>query len=839
MKTEKPSLGIKVMKILLSLGIIICCNPIITGQTVVKGRITDAVTFEPVVFANVVFKGTVIGAKTGFDGTFLLTGVTQSDSIVISFIGYETITRSIIKGASQNAEIMLHPATYSLNEVMVKPGENPAHKILRKVWENRDSNKIQKNNSYQYDNYSRLTVFFRKFRAEANKKGLYKKEFQEYGIKTGEDESSAIPAFINETFSTTYFLKTPERTFTEINAINTSGISFDKTDLVSQLFLKQENIDLSGNNVLIADKNFITPLSRSGLMYYKYYLVDSMFIDNYFSYEIRIVPKREEDPVFSGTMWINDTTFALKRISVEISDKAEINFLERIKIQQDYDRCNTGSWLPVRTRFMADAVNIFFTNFSEKSNISINKYFDPGFYSSEIKIDPEKTHASSEFWSSKRTSTLDHTDSLAIIGIDSLRENRKVRTSAKLVEASIRSFYDFGKIEAGPLVMIYNYNPVEGNRFRIGGRTNTDFSRILYLEGYLAYGTHDNNYKGSAQAEVFLSKKTWTKLGFQYRDDLEKTGSADQFYSGDSFMSFASSFGGWDKINSSVVKRAWFETDLAKSLSGKIYYSQKTFDPVSPDLIFAWLTNPLQNESQKSYISSELGLTLRYQPRAVYIIDGLRRFPVNFNKFPAINFSYSRGIKGFAGSNFDFDKIGGGISNDFSMGGLGRFVFDFKYSKVIGSLPYPLLINPSGNESIFYSGHMYNLMNYGEFVADEAFELFMDYHMDGLIMNRIPIIKKLHLRTVLSAHLFSGSCDKANGFYDSINNPEGILPVSFNGTLLTSFIPAAFNKPYAELSYGIENIFNFMRIDLVQRLTWLDNPDARRFGVKISGDFRF
>jgi hypothetical protein len=819
--------------LLLSIGSLKC-------QTIVTGRVTDAMTFEPVVFANVIFKGTTIGVKTSFDGKFTLKGVTKSDSIVISFIGYDSRTVYVTPGSSQEIDILLHPATYSIREVLVKPGENPAHKILRRVWENKDQNSIQKNDSYQYDNYSRLTVYFRKFRKGDGKKGFYNKEFRKYGITTGEDEIPALPAFINETFSTTYFRRSPERTYSEIKAIKTSGLSFDKTELISQLILKQEDINMTGNNILIADKNFISPLSRSGLMYYKYYLIDSLLIDKYYCYEINIVPRREEDPVFRGTIWINDTTFALKRISVETSDKAEINFIQRIKIQQDYEPSATGSWFPVRTRFMADAVNIFFSNFSGKSNFRFDNVSDPGFFSSELKIGSNDLNSVPGFWTKNRTSTLDHTDSLALGRIDSLRRNRKVRISAKLVEASVRNYYDFGWFETGPLVYSYNYNPVEGSRFRIGGRTNTDFSKNVSLDGYVAYGTNDNRFKGSFRSEIFLSKNRWTKIGFQFKDDLERTGSIDEFFSGDSFMSFAASFGGWNKLNRSILTRTWIESDIAKGLNGKLFVSRKTFDPASPDYIFAWYSDSEKNVLSQEYVTDEMGFSLRFQPKAVYVVDGLRRFPVNFNKLPVFDFTYSKGFKNLFGGNFDFARINAGVSDNFSMGGLGRINFDLSYSKVFGPLPYPLLINPSGNESVFYSGRLFNLMNYGEYVADEAFQFFTEYHMDGLIMNKIPLIKKLNLRTVVSARFFMGSFDnKVNGFYDAANNPKGILPVAINGVLLTSFNPASYDRPYSELSYGIENIFKFIRIDLIQRLTLLENPDARRFGIKFSGVFRF
>lgn len=838
-RMNRASLSNGIIKAFILLSFLLTCRNA-SGQTVVDGTVTDAMTLEPVAFSNVIFKGTNTGTQTGFDGKFLLKGTTPSDSIIVSFIGYQTKTIHVIPGSSQTLDIRLQPATYSISEVRVRPGENPAHRILKKVWEHRQSNGAEKNSSYNYDTYSRLSVYIRKFRNEKDSKGLFNREFSKYGILTGEEGIPAIPAFINETFSSTHFINSPERIFTEIKANNTKGLSFDKTEMISQLALKQENIDLTQNNVLIADKSFISPLSRSGFLYYRYYLVDSVMIDKYYCYEINAVPRRDEDPVFKGTIWINDSTFALKRISVEVTDKAEINFIERIKIQQEYEPFGNGSWFPVRTRFMADAVNIFFSDFSGKSNFTFNEKTDKGFFSSELKINPDQIVYEPEFWLKNRENTFDRTDSLAMDRIDSLKKERKVRITAKVVEASVRNFYDLGRFEAGPLMYLYNYNPVEGSRMRVGGRTNAGFSKKLYLEGYLAFGTHDNRVKGSVRSELFLSRERWAKLGFLFRDDIEKTGSADEFFSGDSFMSFASSFGGWDKLNRSVLTRVWLESDITKGLNGKIFLTRKTFDPLSPDYVFGWYTDSERSALSESFITGEAGISLRYQPHAVYVVDGLRRFPVNFNKFPVFTMTFTIGIRNMFGGDFNYSRFNAGISNNFSVGGLGRISFDLSYSKVFGQLPYPLLVNAPGNESVFYSGRLYNLMNYGEFVANEALQVFTEYHMDGLIMNKIPLIRRLNLRTVVSAKLFLGSFNsQVNGIYDETTNPGGLLPASINGVPLTSFNAASYDRPYAELSYGIENIFKFLRVDLVHRLTSLTFPDQRKYGLKFSGVFRF
>ncbi len=816
----------------------------LSGQTIIKGKVTDNQTFEPIVFANVVFKGTTVGVKTEFSGNFTLSGKTNSDSIIVSFIGYDTRTIGIKPDAIQTLDIQLHPALYLLNEVTITPGESPANKVLRKFWKNREINGIDRLSAYQYENYSRSTVFIRKFSNKSgNSKGIkpFSKQFDDFAITTGVENMPALPSYITESLSDNYFLKSPERKYTCIKATNSDGLAFENSDLVAQLTLKQENFYFPDNTVQIINKSFVSPLSRSGFLYYKYYLIDSLLLDDkYYCYEINFKPRREEDPVFHGTVWINDTTFALKRISVTVTGKAELNFIKRLKIQQDYEPFGTGAWFPVKTRFMADAANIFVINYSQKSNIIVDRPFEPGFYGSEIKVNSDARDHDQYFWSFNRMNSMDKVDSLAVQRIDSLKRDSRVRTSAKLVEASVKGYYNLGKFESGPYLLVYNYNKVEGNRFRMGGRTNIAFSRKWIIDGYAAYGTHDNRFKGSIQTEYFLSRERWTKLGIQFRDDIENVGSLDEFYSQSSFLTFASTFGGSDKMDRSQVFRTWIESDLLKGMNGKIVFTRKTFEPVSPDYYVAWYTDQTKTTTASDYITSELAVILRYQPKATYVLDGVRRFPVNFNKYPVFSFEYYRGLGNFMQGDFAYHIIIADIFHSFNIGGLGSIVYDLSFTKIFGQLPYPLLITLAGNQTILRTNRTYNLMNYGEFVLDQALEMGLDYHMNGLIMNKIPLLKKLGWRTVLGTHAAFGSFNHAlNGIYDPHGNPAGILPDSVNGNPLTGFHTLSYNKPYAELTYGIENIFRFFRIDLIQRLTWLENQGVNRFGVKISGVFRF
>ncbi len=814
-----------------------------SGQTRIKGRITDDQTSEPVAFADIIFKGTTTGVKSGFDGTFSISGKTSVDSLIVSFIGYERKTIAIIPGTDSVINVQLHPAVYALQEVKILPGENPAHILLRKFWGSRDRNGINNLSSYQYENYSKTLIYLRKLGNKGNnpgRKGLLADEFEKYSIK-GVGISPVLPSYFTESLSDNYISGSPKRVYTHIKATRSEGLAFENTDLLAQLVSRQENFYFPGNTIEIMNKSFISPLSRTGLLYYKYYLLDSLFLDDkYFCYEIQFRPKREEDPVFHGTFWLNDTTFALKRISVTIDDKAELNFINRLVIQQDYEPYGSGAWFPVRTRLMADAVNIFASNFSQKSGMIVNKPIEPGKFTSEIRVSNNDTKTENKYWDSNRKIAFDKTDSLVLKRIDSLKNSSRIRLAAKLVEAAVKGFYNTGWLELGPYILLYNHNKVEGSRFRIGGRTNIQFSQNWVLDGYLAYGFLDNRIKGSIKTEYLLNKELWAKVGFQYKSDVEHVGAPDEFLFPDAFLEYVSSSGNAGMMDRSRIVRTWMESDLSFGLTGRITLTRKSFNPAGEDYYFAWYSDNNRTVKSTGYLSGELSVLLRYQPKAVYVIDGIRRFPVNFNKYPVLSFEYIRGLKGFLDGDFMYNKIRAGITHNFNLGGLGSIGYDVTYSKVFDQLPYPLLITLAGNQSVFRTNRTYNLMNYGEFVQDEVLELNLSYHMNGLIFNKLPLLRKLQWRTVAGGRVAFGSFNgKLNGFYDELNNRNAILPDSINGNPLTRFNSLSYDKPYAEISYGVENIFKFLRIDFIHRLTWLENADVRKFGLKVSGVFRF
>ncbi len=812
----------------------------VTQTLIVKGRVLDAATLEPIAFASVFIKSTTIGTTTNFEGYYSLSLPSQYDSLSVSSVGYNSSVKALSKEISQEIHFNLTPATVNLLEVVITPGENPAITLLKKVWANLPQNNINNLDQYSVDSYTKTQVYLRSF-SDFSKSKNPSKIFDRYSMTAEKGAKPVLPVYMSETLSTDYYLHSPKRERTILKDSKINSLADVDGEMVAQLIQNNNKVNFNDNNVRILDKNFVSPISTSGLFYYKYYLSDSLFLDDRYCYEVRFVPKREEDLTFSGTFWINDSTFALKRISAEVGKNANLNFVDRIKIQQDLAPIESGAWIPEKTRLMADAVNIFLNvnivqeNFSE-TNHSL------GFYLTD-HLEVDLTDQEGKLLLHRKE--LDLLDRQTTMLIDSLKRVRSVRFLTSLVNMSIKGYWNLGKVELGPYLLLYSKNSVEGHRFRVGFRTNSAWSEKWVAKGYLAYGTLDQNWKYNAQLERFLSRRTWTKVGIQYSEDLEKLGSVDEFYHSSSFFSFASSFGGTDQQHKVKLGRLWLETDFFRGFTQKLIFMNKSYHPASSNYHFGYFTDDAKSQIASSMTISEINLTSIYQPGVTMIVDKNERFPISFNKNPTLTLSYSLGIDDFLGSDFSYHKGSLGIKQDLLLGSVGRINYDLNLKKVFTPLPYPLLIIFHANESFFRTSKTFNLMRHGEFVADQSAELFLTFRQDGFILDKIPLIKKLRWRSIATASIAYGSFDHSkNGFYDKIDRPKGILPALLpDGEETTVFNTLSQKKPYVELSYGIENIFRFFRVEAIHRLSYLQSEfyskNPARWGIKFSADFRF
>jgi preprotein translocase subunit Sss1 len=380
-----------------------------------------------------------------------------------------------------------------LKEVVINSGENPAWRILRKVWSNKDSVNKDHLNAYQCESYTRIEL------AADNIDNLKKSPllkqfayiFDSLKIEAGEDGKEVLPIFISETSSDQYFLKNPFRRKEYIKATKITGVGLSDGSTTTQYIGSTfQEYNFNDDWLSILEKDFISPIARGGLQFYKYYLVDSMLLDGKFCYEIKVIPKREQDLAFTGTIWITDSTFALKRISVEVGKSANINFIERIKIQQDLMPVGSHVWAPVRTRLLIDVQEPTKNSFGVigkfylyNKNWVVNQPKDLKFYDDKIERADDYQSKPKNYWEAERPEKLDPITLHIYDIVDSIKEIPKVKNYTKVGKILGTGYIDIGdKFQIGPWAMIYGYNEVEGSRFRLGLRTTYSFSKNWILK---------------------------------------------------------------------------------------------------------------------------------------------------------------------------------------------------------------------------------------------------------------------------------------------------------------------------------------------------------------------
>ncbi|MBI1184159.1 carboxypeptidase-like regulatory domain-containing protein [bacterium] len=811
-------------------------------KTVVKGKISDAATQEPVAFANIVFTGTNVGTTSDFDGNYVLESQEPVDSVTILFLGYRAQTLAIKRGVVQVLNVQLQPTDFKLDAIDILPGKNPAHRILDSLWLHRKQNDLRSLHSYQYESYTKLEVdvdnISSKFRNRAVMRP-FAYLFDSLDIAAGEDGKPMLPVFVSETLSDFYCQYNPAQQKETIKATNVTGLGMDDGSYISQ-FVGSTFIDYNfyKNNLTLLEHNIISPISDEAIAFYIHILEDSLYIGNKWCYQIRVVPKRPQDAVFNGTLWIQDSTWALVKISVEISGNANINFVERLKIEQELEATEAGAWLPSKTRVLVDLkqptnetfgmlAKIFISN----KKVVVNQNYQPEVFKGKVSVDPQALQKSAEYWEANRHESLQPGD-LKIYGlVDTIRNFPRVKSYIDIAKILTGGYIPISpKIEFGSYLLTYGTNVVEQNRFRVGLRSTGKFSKKVILKAYAAYGTKDDRFKYGLTAETFLDRKTWTKLGYQYKLDLEGLGAVDQFEDMSPMMEAATQLGLLSRMNWVNLHRLWFYTDIYKNVTQKVIFTTKSISPEG-NYVFAYypnLDNP--NHIANTLQISELAIETRWAPLETKLVNDNQRTKLNVNKAPALTVRYTLGMKNVMGGNFDYHKLDIKVNQIARLGLFGRAEYIVNYNKIFTPLPYVLLSFYPGNQTFVRSLSTYNLMNFFEFVSDQSLMVFYVHHFDGLLMNRVPLANKLKWRLVLSGKMAMGGLSAKNLRYlpENDNFGNAVTPVN-------SLMPG---KPYFEVGYGFENIFRFIRIQAYHRLSYTQNT-KNNFGIKGSVYFNF
>jgi hypothetical protein len=799
------------------------------AQTRVSGKVLDKLTNEPIPFANVAFKGTTVGTVTDINGNFTLSTDSPSDSLTASFVGYIPVTLKIQKGRSQTATFLLNVSKVELSEVVIKAGENPANILLRKIIENKDVNDKRQLDYYYYESYNKMEFDLTDIPPDFKNKKLIKPfAFIFDNIDSSVTNSKPfLPFFITETLSDKYYRNAPKATREIIKASKISGLENESvTQFLGDMY---QNIDIYSNYIDIFGKSFVSPISNVGLVYYRYYLTDSAFLDNQWCYKLKFKPRRRQELTFVGECWVHDTTFAIRKIDMRVVEDANINFVEDLAVVKEYTRVDDQYWMLMKELLVVDfAARKDGIGFIGRRSVSyrdfkLNKPLPDSVFegTTDVKVLDNSTARTEEFWLTARHDSLSDREKKIYHMVDTIKTLPAFKTYVDIITLFFTGHYEIGLFEIGPYFTIYSFNTVEGNRFRLGGRTSAQFNERLRLEGYTAYGTKDEAFKYMGGFRYFIKTKPRMTIGARYKNDIVQLGQSENAFQDDNILSSLFRRSPADKLTQLENYRGFFEQEFYSGFSYRLAAEHGTMTPVGK-LDYSYFANDERTITRNTINFSEASLMLRFAYREKFVEGKTGRISLG-SEYPVTRVVYTAGFKGILDSDFQYHKITAKIDDHVKLPPFGYTYVAFEAGKTWGNIAYPLLHVHQGNESYFYDFASFNLMNYYEFVSDQFASLFLVHHFDGFFLDKIPLMRKLKWREVASLRGVYGSLSKDNKLI--LKNPDAFDSLS--------------KKPYAEAGFGVENILKILRFDFLYRLTYLDNPDIAKFGIRGSLQITF
>ncbi len=801
----------------------------------------DADSGNPVPYANVFFTGTTIGTATDFDGNYSLETSTHVDSISVSYVGYLSKTKVLQKGLDQTIYFQLREDAINLDVITItaKEAENPAFEIMRKVIDHKKYNDKQQLDAYEYETYTKIEIDVDNLSEKFRKRKIISKIKQVLDSVeqiAGEDGKPILPIFISESISNYYYRNNPKLRHEKINKTKISGVGIEDGTLTSQFIGSSfQEYNFYQNWLHIVDKEFISPIADGWRFYYNYDLMDSSFVGEDYCYRLDFSPKSTQDLAFTGSMWITKGQYALKQIDVAVSATANLNYIEKIKIQQELSPTEAGPWIPIKNRVLIDVGEITKNSagmlakfYTSNRNISVNLPKALQFYEQPISVAEDSNEDSDAlYWQEHRHEKLTSTEENVFKMIDTLKTIPVVKTYTEIFKVLAGGYKKVGKIDLGPYISSYARNDIEGHRFQLGFRTNIGFSNKWVLGGRIAYGTEDEKFKYGAFAKYILSRRHWTIIKFSYDKDIDQVGLSSQDLLDFTVFQTATRFG-------TLIKPYWYEQsrvslkrELFKGFTQKVSFTHRTFDPLYPFGFFTAL-NTENSSVERHFETSEVTIETRFAKDELFIISDNNRLSLGPSKWPIITVRYTQGLKGVLGSDFQYHKLMLGVRKRIKMGFFGTSDLSLNGGHIFDPIPYPLLKAHIGNESNFYTTAAYNLMDFSEFISDAHLELRYQHFFQGFVLNRLPLMRKLKWRLVGNANVLYGSLKEAN---------RSRVPSADRWGRIIDQPLALDDGPYIELGYGIENILKIIRLDAFHRLTYLDRPGVRKFGVKISFQF--
>lgn len=827
--------------------------------TKVRGRVLDAKTSQPLPFANITIVGTRFGTQADINGNFSIETRERNIKLQATMVGYLPDVKPVPAGVEITVNFRLRSQANELKEAVVKGKkeryrnkDNPAVELIRRVIANKDQNRKEGFDFYQYEKYEKLQMDLsnvsEKFR---NKRSLRKFDFIFNYLDTSEVSGKVnLPLYLKESLADVYYRKEPKKLREYVKGEKMTGLGgyIDNNGIASYLDVLYQEINIYDNNIGILGTEYAGPVNPLAPNLYKFVLLDTLKFHNTKCVRLGFAPRNQTDMLFLGDMLIAlDSTYAIRQVQMGFSKEVNINFVNDLRITQEFDPVEQKQQMLSHDELIIEfnllkqdnRMGLYGRRSVSYQKYQLNQPIEEKYFEGIAKVTklPTATKQDESYWLNARHEALSDKEKGIYQMVDSVQNIPAFRRVMNVATLLLSGWKPGSFFEIGPVNSFYSFNPIEGFRPRFGGRTAVAWNPRFVAEVYGAYGFKDQRFKYFAALNYSFTERSVyeypvKRLRATAVNEVKIPGQELQFVNEDNFLlSFKRGVNNKMTYNQSLALEYLNESASGFNFSFTFKYLKQSpggafrFEMPKPDGSMSY---------EPSITSSEFITYIRYSPNEKFYQGRDYRIPI-VNEYPVIELQHVLGLKGVFGSQYGYHNLRGKLYKRFFLPPLGNLDLYLEGGKVFGTLPYPLLTIHRANQSYSYQPEAYNLMNFMEFVSDYYASISIEHNFNGLLFNRIPLLRKLDWREEVVFKAMWGGLSQAN----MPTTTNGLLrfPVDTDGNPVTFTLD---QRPYIEAGVGIANVFKLFRVYLVKRLTYLEKPNvASGFAIRTRVRFDF
>ena len=821
------------------------------AQQKITGRVIDEDGFA-VSYASVQYRGHKIAVSSDSQGKFSIEKH-PGWVLTVSALSYKSQTISVNE-KMDFIEVKLKDDSHKLNEVVVKTKrgkysrkDNPAVELMRRVIAAKKKTDLSNHDYYQYDKYQKITLALNDLKKEQLEgKFFSKRQYLLDQVETSPYNGKlTLPVSIDETVSQHIYRKDPKTEKDIIKGQQSNGIGqVIQTGEILNTALKDAftDVDIYDDYVRLLQYPFPSPIGRTGISFYHYYIEDTVYVERDLCYHLQFIPANSQDFGFRGELYVlADSSLHVKKCNLYMPHNTDVNYVKNMKIEQEYTRLDNGEWVLSKDDMIAELhVNSMLQDLLVVRNTRLTDYaFDelPKILfkgKAKVRHDMDAMNRDEAYWNKYRQVDLTKSESSMDSFIHRMENSKGFKYIIFFVKALMENYVEIGggtdgkksKFDLGPVNTYISKNFVDGIRLRLAGRTMAALNPHFFWDGYAAYGTKSNDWYTGNIFTYSLNKKKNSPFEFPMRNltfevarDVTSPSDENLLHNKDNFF---------------MTFRAATQDEMF------LYHRQKLAFTYETDWGFRFNTSlrfqsnrtvgnlhyyHLDGTEVKKIRMTDLNVGINYNPGVTYVNTKQQRLPINLDS-PEIGLSHTMGFKGFMGGQYHSNITKLSIYKRQWLGSWGYLDFHAIGRAQWNKVPFPMLILPPINLSYFEQETTISLMKDWEFLNDRQVFWALSWDMNGKLLNRIPLIKKLKWREWFAIKGVWGHLTDKNNPYLEKNQGDGrLFKFPKNSHVMN-------DTPYWECVAGVHNIFKFFSVEYVRRLTYLNNNNIDKWGIR-------